>query len=159
MKIWHLSTLLIALCACDGAGTVTPTSDDNVMTASTAAITAVNFTGEPDNYTFIVTIESPDTGCNQYADWWEVFNADGRLIYRRVLAHSHVDEQPFTRSGGPVNIEANETIFVRAHMNNSGYGDQVFTGSIDQGFTQDSLDASFAANLETTEPLPDGCAF
>ena len=67
-----------------------------------AKITAVECTGGPNNYTLSVTIESPDTGCDQYADWWEVFYPDNTLIYRRILSHSHVNEQPFTRSGGPV---------------------------------------------------------
>jgi len=128
-------------------------------TAPTAAVTAVTFSGASGSYTFNVTIESSDTGCSQYADWWEVITADGRLLYRRILAHSHVGEQPFTRSGGPVNVADTEEIYVRAHMNSTGYGERVFRGSLAQGVTQTSLSSSFAETLEVADPLPNGCAF
>ena len=72
---------------------------------SQAEVLSVNPNGEPGNYSFSVTISSPDEGCSQYADWWEVISLDGELVYRRVLHHSHVAEQPFTRSGGPVPIK------------------------------------------------------
>jgi len=75
------------------------------------------------------------------------------------LFDPNVDEQPFTRSGSPVNIASDEEIIVRAHMNNSGYGGQVISGSIEQGLFANSLDTAFAVELETTAPLPDGCAF
>ena len=44
-------------------------------------------------------------------------------------------------------------------MNNSGYGEQVISGSIAQGLTVDSLDTAFATELQTAAPLPEGCAF
>ena len=61
-----------------------------------ADVTAVSVAGEAGAYTFEVTVRSPDTGCEGYADWWEVVSPDGELLYRRVLLHSHVDEQPFS---------------------------------------------------------------
>ncbi|AXT49655.1 hypothetical protein D1818_02020 [Aquimarina sp. BL5] len=125
----------------------------------TAGVTSVSVTGQEDNYTFSVEIKSPDLGCNQYADWWEIVSEDGRLLYRRILAHSHVNEQPFTRSGGPVNIAKDEIVYIRAHMNNKGYGDVVFKGSVSAGFNQETLETTFASELETTAPLPNGCAF
>ena len=98
------SLFLILSCGSNEVTTPTPspimiTQDDNLP-----KITAVECAGQPNNYTLSVTIESPDTGCDQYADWWEVFYPDGTLIYRRILGHSHVTEQPFTRSGGVVNV-------------------------------------------------------
>jgi len=69
-----------------------------------ADVLSVEVTGSPNAYQFSVKIASPDTGCEQYADWWEVLSEDGQLLYRRILLHSHVNEQPFVRSGGPVNI-------------------------------------------------------
>ena len=134
-------------------GTTTPTTE------SSAKVTGVRITGEPGNYNLSVTLESPDTGCDQYADWWEVFTPDGTLIYRRILAHSHVDEQPFTRSGGPVSVTADQEIIVRGHMNNLGYGTQVFRGTIGEGLAQSTLAVDVAASLESTEPLPQNCAF
>ncbi|MFG6106245.1 hypothetical protein U2F10_28625 [Leptothoe sp. EHU-05/26/07-4] len=124
-----------------------------------ADIDAVAVTGEAGNYTFAVTISSADTGCEQYSDWWEVVDAQsGDLIYRRILAHSHVNEQPFTRSGGPVAIEPDQRVVIRGHMGGlqSHYGGQALGGSVESGFqpVEDSL-----PSLETVEPLPKGCAF
>ena len=124
-----------------------------------AKIINVECTGQPMNYTFNVTIESPDTGCDQYADWWEVFYPDSTLIYRRILGHSHVTEQPFTRSGGIVNVGPDAFIYVRAHMNNLGYGTPVFSGNVREGLVVDTLSVTYASLLENQSPLPDNCAF
>ena len=125
-----------------------------------AAISNVTVIGEENRYTFNVTIKSPDLGCNQYADWWEVLTEDGdTLIYRRILAHSHVDEQPFTRSGGAVKITKDQIVYVRAHMNTNGYGTVVYKGNVTDGFNQDTVATEFGVALETMEPLPSGCAF
>ena len=124
-----------------------------------ADLVSVAVTGEPGNYTFAVTISSADTGCEQYADWWEVVDAEtGDLIYRRILAHSHITEQPFTRSGGPVAIEPGQAIVIRAHMGGleSHYGGQALGGSVDSDF-QPIVDT--LPGLENVEPLPQGCAF
>lgn len=124
-----------------------------------ARILEVTVRGSPGSYTFSVRIESPDEGCDQYADWWEVITPEGRLLYRRILAHSHTNEQPFTRSGGPVIVEGDTDVIVRAHMNTAGYGTQVFRGSPNGGFESVLLEAGFAAELAEEAPLPEGCAF
>jgi len=124
-----------------------------------ASITAVAATGESGAYTFNVTIASPDTGCEQYADWWEIINLEGDLIYRRILGHSHVNEQPFTRGGGPVAIDESTAVYIRAHMNSSSYGTQVFKGTVKDGFTAMNLASDFSKDLETKAPLPQNCAF
>lgn len=126
---------------------------------SQAVVLAVSFTGNEENYTFNVRLESPDTGCDQYADWWEVFDEEGALLYRRILAHSHVDEQPFSRSGGPVKIKDTDFVYVRGHMNNLGYGSLVFGGTVKDGFEAKELPIEFAADLAEAEPLPENCAF
>lgn len=126
---------------------------------SQAVVTAVSFTGSEDDYTFSVTLESPDTGCDQYADWWEVFDKEGNLIYRRILLHSHVNEQPFTRSGGSVEIKEDTFVYIRGHMNELGYGSLVFGGTIKDGFEAMELPIEFAAILSGIDPLPDGCSF
>lgn len=127
--------------------------------AQGADITRVRVDGREGAYTFSVTIQSPDTGCDQYADWWEVVTESGELIYRRILLHSHVNEQPFTRSGGPVSVKKDRRILVRAHMNNDGYGGMVAAGSVKEGFEIMQLTRDFAVDLAGKEPLPEGCGF
>ena len=56
-------------------------------------------------------------------------------------------------------VASDDGIIVRAHMNNVGYGDVVFTGNVEQGLIQQSIDSSFAEELEIADPLPSGCAF
>ena len=124
-----------------------------------ANVRSVNASGEEAAYRFSVEISSPDLGCEQYADWWEVIDEDGNLLYRRILAHSHVSEQPFTRSGGPIAIDADAIVWVRAHMHPHGYGGAAFKGSVNSGFQPAELLQDFASELEKTPPLPDGCAF
>ena len=125
-----------------------------------AAVTSVAVSGEAaSGYTFSVAVESPDTGCTQYADWWEVVTEDGALLYRRILAHSHVKEQPFTRSGGPIVADADDVLVVRSHMNTTGYSPQVMQGTISAGFEPATLPADFATELSEAAPQPSGCAF
>jgi hypothetical protein len=130
-----------------------------VETQIVADVVSVVVSGEESNYQFSVGISSPDTGCNQYADWWEVLTEDGKLIYRRILAHSHVDEQPFVRSGGPVNITGDTAVIIRAHMNPTGYGGKAMKGTVEKGFGELKLDKDFASEVENQEPQPGDCAF
>ncbi|MEQ9404068.1 MAG: hypothetical protein RIM99_10805 [Cyclobacteriaceae bacterium] len=124
-----------------------------------ADVQGVKVSGDEGSYAFSVTISSPDKGCSQYADWWEVVSESGELIYRRILAHSHVSEQPFTRSGGKISVLKNQKVWVRAHMNNAGYGGIVMKGNVTDGFAVDTMPDDFAMNLETEKPLPGSCAF
>ena len=124
-----------------------------------ADVVSVQVDGEPGVYRFSVGIESPDTGCDRYADWWEVVTPDGRLVHRRVLAHSHVQEQPFVRSGGPVEIDADTVVRVRAHLHPGGYGGVAWEGSVRAGFQPlEELPATFAPDLARVEPRPPPCA-
>jgi hypothetical protein len=104
-------------------------------------------------------VSSPDTGCDRYADWWEVISPDGNLLYRRVLLHSHVDEQPFTRTGGPVTIQPAQEVLVRAHLHPDGYTSQAQRGNPRDGWAPVELPAGFADDLATQAPLPADCAF
>jgi len=124
-----------------------------------ADVLSVQITGSPGAYQFVVEVASPDTGCNQYADWWEVVSVNGQSLYRRILLHSHVDEQPFVRSGGPVDISADTLVYVRAHMNTNGYGGQVMKGTVQNGFEPVDIETGFGSGLERVPPQPDGCAF
>jgi len=143
-------------------GSPVPTEGSMMTTEENRALAdviSVQVTGNAGAYQFSVGISSPDTGCDQYADWWEVVSEQGELIYRRILLHSHVDEQPFVRSGGSVEIAADTTVWVRAHMNEGGYGGDAFRGSVQDGFTQAEMDPEFARELESAPPLPEDCAF
>ena len=128
-------------------------------TEGVAVVTDVSVSGDENQYIFSVTITSPDLGCQQYADWWELIDLDGNLIYRRILTHSHVNEQPFTRAGAAVAISSTTEIYIRAHMNTTGYGNKVFKGSFQNGFSSSDLDTDFAKDLEEVAPLPNDCAF
>jgi len=140
--------------------TDSPNSDTEDNERPIAAdVLAVRASGTPGAYTFAVTLSSPDTGCDQYADWWEVLTPRGTLIYRRILTHSHVDEQPFTRSGGPVHVDDTNQVVVRAHMNNAGYGGVAFVGSIASEFAADPSVTPLAPELADAPPKPTGCAF
>ena len=138
--------------------------------AAYAHVTAVMASGSDGAYTFSVSVESADIDCTQFADFWEVLAEDGSLLYRRILEHSHTDENgttdpdapgnTFTRDGGPVAIDAADVVIVRAHMNTSGYTGRVMRGSVDSGFAEaPEIDASFAAGVEDDMPLPTGCWF
>jgi hypothetical protein len=59
-----------------------------------------------DTYRVTATILSADTGWDRYADAWEVRAPDGTVLDTRILAHPHVDEQPFSRSLSDVDIPA-----------------------------------------------------
>lgn len=147
--------LLLFACSTETPDTkVTPKENSKA-----ANIVSVEASGNENNYTFKVGIKSPDTGCEQYANWWEVLSEDGKLIYRRILGHSHVSEQPFIRSGGNVVIGQEQVVWIRAHMNNTGYGGEVFKGTVKDGFTKFDADTNFPKEIEAESPQPSGCAF
>ncbi|MFT4637364.1 MAG: hypothetical protein ACI8T1_000673 [Verrucomicrobiales bacterium] len=130
-----------------------------VAERAVADVINVSVCSNENAYNFSVRVSSPDKGCDQYADWWEILREDGDLVYRRVLLHSHVSEQTFTRSGGTVNIGADEIVWIRAHTNNSGYGGQIYQGSVNTGFNPASQSPMFAYRVGEEALLPDGCDF
>ncbi len=122
-------------------------------------VTSVAVTGSPGAYRFDVTLSTQDTGCSHYANWWEVTTLSEQLVYRRILAHSHVDEQPFSRSGGPIDVGPKDGIVVRLHMNDTGYATAAMQGSAAAGLTPTTLDSGFGEKLKSHDPQPNGCAF
>lgn len=137
--------------------------DDTGITSTVlpdvADVVSVEVDSDGDLHTFSVGLLSPDVDCDQYADWWELLSVDGSLVYRRILNHSHVDEQPFVRSSTPIKLASNTPLIVRGHMHPVGYGGRMFTGTISAGFTQYTGKSDFADGLEKQEPLPDDCLF
>lgn len=72
---------------------------------------------------FSVQVQHADSGWEHYADAWEVTTVEGKLLASRVLAHPHVNEQPFTRSLTNVSIPVEvDEIMIRAHDSVHGHG-------------------------------------
>lgn len=135
-----------------------------------ANVTAVSVTGSSGSYVFSVTIESTDRDCTHFANWWEVLTASGELVFRRILEHSHTDENgttdpdapgnTFTREGGPVNVTDDAELVVRAHLNDTGYAGLAMRGTPDAGFTPaPEIGPEFAGSVEQLEPQPSTCLF
>lgn len=129
-----------------------------------ADVVHVSVTGDPGAYTFGVTIRSDETGCDQYANWWEVLTPEGALVYRRILDHSHTNEQPFTRTGGPVDVPADAEVVARAHLylngdSGAGYAGAVLRGTATNGFVSWEPPQDWALDVEDDAPQPDGCLF
>lgn len=93
-----------------------------VSFAGEADVIDVKVTGSGPEYRFSVTVKHADTGWDHFADVWEVVGEDGTVYGKRVLAHPHVDEQPFTRSGSATVPEGVKSVIVRAHDSVDGYG-------------------------------------
>lgn len=72
---------------------------------------------------FDVTLRHADEGWEHYADRFEVLSTEGEVLGTRVLAHPHVEEQPFTRSLAGVRIpEAVSEVRVRGRDSVHGLG-------------------------------------
>ena len=96
MKIHVLSTVV---------GAVAAAVIGSTALAGEVDVTDVKVRKTGDNtYRFDVTLLHADTGWDHYANKWEVVAPDGTVLGTRVLAHPHVEEQPFTRSLGGVKI-------------------------------------------------------
>lgn len=161
MQRLSLATIVALILFGSGCSTFSSSSANSsqLVAADNAKVLEVEATGQPHDYTFTVTVRSPDTGCDRYADWWEVITPDGELLYRRILLHSHVDEQPFTRTGGTVAIAPQQEVIIRVHMSVDGYSPQAQQGTINSGFSEVTLPPDFATTLADVEPLPTGCSF
>lgn len=95
--------------------------------AGQAKIIDVKVTNNQDSYRFDVTLEHGDTGWDHYADGWEVLTPAGDVLGKRVLAHPHVNEQPFTRSLSGVRIPQEiSAVSIRAHDSVHGYNSEIF---------------------------------
>lgn len=101
-----------------------------VMVATLAVLTAFNATyasdvkilaaefhsSEGSRWSVSVTLKHGDTGWDHYADNWRVVDSEGNVLGDRVLSHPHVDEQPFTRGLGGVEVpEGIMIVYIEAH--------------------------------------------
>lgn len=94
--------------------------------ADPVTINAVEAVQSGPSWRFNVTVTHPDTGWDHYADGWRIEDSEGNDLGTRVLAHPHVNEQPFTRSLTGVRIPDNlETVYVRARCSVDGWNDDV----------------------------------
>lgn len=79
------------------------------------------------SYRFSVTVKHADEGWDHYANKWDVVDPEGNVLGTRILAHPHVNEQPFTRSLPNVEIPSGiEYVTVRAHDSVHEYGGEEF---------------------------------
>ena len=93
--------------------------------ADVLKVEAVEERGE--QWTFVVTVRHDDKDPDHWADWWIVRTPDGRELGRRVLLHSHVDEQPFTRDEQIRIPREVKTVIVEAHDKVHGRGGKAVT--------------------------------
>lgn len=85
------------------------------------------------SWTFSVTVRHADKGWNHYADAWEVLDTERTVLATRILAHPHVNEQPFTRSKSGIKIPATVTrVIVRARDSVHGYGGAEMTVTLER---------------------------
>ncbi len=111
-----------------------PTMDTPTPSPTTNAnadVTHVRALQDADgSWAFHVTVSHPDTGWDDYANGWDIVFPDGSKFkiqegdeFTRLLAHPHVNEQPFTRSQRGIIIPEGVTqITVRAHDILDGFG-------------------------------------
>ncbi|KEJ90803.1 hypothetical protein Z948_1804 [Sulfitobacter donghicola DSW-25 = KCTC 12864 = JCM 14565] len=105
------STFLLALCA-------------SPAFADPAKVQHVSVAKRGDSYTFNVTIRHSDTGWDDYADAWRIKDMDGKVLGERILAHPHVNEQPFTRSLSGVKIpDGLKEVVVQARDSVTGWAE------------------------------------
>ncbi len=100
-------------------------ADEAHVLSATIAQTA------PGVYTISARVKHADSGWDHYADAWEVLAPNGDVIATRVLAHPHVNEQPFTRAKSGIKIPEGVTeVTIRARDSVHGTGGQSVTLSV-----------------------------
>jgi len=79
---------------------------------------------QAEGWRFDVTVRHSDEGWDHYADLWVVVDPEtGEEYGRKVLAHPHVSEQPFTRSQSGITIPDDvSSVLVKAACNVHGFG-------------------------------------
>ncbi|MCW9013353.1 MAG: hypothetical protein OQL06_06180 [Gammaproteobacteria bacterium] len=100
----------------------------SVVLAGKPVVENVKAECDPDRVCkFDVTLRHADAGWSHYANGWEILTPSGEIVGRRVLAHPHVNEQPFTRSLRDVSIPASvDRVIIRAHDSTHGYSERKY---------------------------------
>jgi len=122
LKIFRTSVLATAICL---PLSIAP----GISVANEADVVRVKVQKSgPGVYRFDVTLRHKDTGWKHYANAWEVLTPDGKILGTRILAHPHVNEQPFTRSLSGVKIPMNiKAVTIRARDLVHDYGGKTMT--------------------------------
>ena len=89
-----------------------------------AHVMSVRANRQGGSWRFEVSVRHGDRGWGHYADRWIVVDAQSGEEYgRRVLAHPHDTEQPFTRSQSGIIIpEETEAVIIKAACTVHGFG-------------------------------------
>jgi hypothetical protein len=118
----HFSLFFLCLCCITTAAIA---GEANVV-----AVEAKKTGGQ--TYQFNVTVRHNDAGWDHYADRWEVLAPEGGILGTRVLAHPHVNEQPFTRSLSGVKVPRNlNQVTIKAHDSVHAYGGETMVVDLD----------------------------
>ena len=100
--------------------------------AGEADVVAVEATQTGATYRFDVTLRHDDASWEHYANRWEILAPDGSILATRVLAHPHINEQPFTRSLSRVKIPTGiNQVEIRAHDSVHAYGGKTMVVDLD----------------------------
>jgi len=97
------------------------------------------------SWCFAVQVRHNDQGWDHYADAWHITDLAGNVLGKRVLAHPHDHEQPFTRSLCDVEIaEALKEVVVSSTCNVHGFGGKATIVNLNKtqgnGFTVKRVD-------------------
>ena len=112
------------------------TSASDAAVEGCAHVVGVDSRRDGTSYTFSVTVSSTETGWDKYADAWVVKTEAGDVLGERILAHPHVEEQPFTRSqSGIVIPDGVERVVVAARDSVLGFCGMEMTVDLADGST------------------------
>jgi len=113
---------VVAVVIVAGCGEADDVAETIVPIEGCADVVDADVKRSGDRFVVTATVRSADTGWDRYADAWEVRTTDGEVLGIRVLAHPHVDEQPFTRLLTDVEIpEAVTTVEIAARDSVVGF--------------------------------------
>jgi hypothetical protein len=102
------------------------------VVAGTVDIVKAKARQQGDSWYFTVTLKHDDTGWDHYADAWRVVTEEGKVLGERTLYHPHVDEQPFTRGLGDVNIPKEiKKVYIEAHDKVHGWAKERYAVYLD----------------------------